>query len=479
MKKFRLNRRTFIRGAAGTVIGLPLLQCMMNENGTAHADGSGFPCRFLLTLAPTSLVVSGSRTEAMTPTMTGMGYDITPVLQPLADRALTADVTAISGLFCAPLDVPGGYNVDYHGQGLKTILSGQRSGFSGVNWRPQNVSADELIALRTEGTVRFRKLYYQIDPNPAGQRVSYEETTGFSDEPAIVWQAIQPEVSPANAYDTLFRDFTPPDTTPDPAADLDKRLRESSLSYAREQINDLNARLGANDRRTLDEHLTHIRELERRLALAGVAPLGMSCSDPSIPMTDPSDLGAELPDQEARADLFADLVQMALACDMTRAMSLAGASVMTGSGMRHEQWSDVGGLHGEVQHASAQSNLDNANRWFVDVYARVLERLKAIPEGDGTLLDHTAAVFVMEGGKGLTSDDQRSGDGGGDPNHSCDNMIFLVGGRAGGLVPGQHISLAGADRHPTEVLNSMLRAVGVDDRLGEITGTIDELFMGG
>jgi len=86
------------------------------------------------------------------------------------------------------------------------------------------------------------------------------------------------------------------------------------------------------------------------------------------------------------------------------------------------------------------------------------------------------ALFVMAGGKGLTRDPMRSGDGGGDPNHSVDNAVMLVGGRAGGLVSGQHVNVTGSDLHHATVINTAMRAVGVDASLGEISGTVDELF---
>jgi hypothetical protein len=146
--------------------------------------------------------------------------------------------------------------------------------------------------------------------------------------------------------------------------------------------------------------------------------------------------------------------------------------------MRHDNWRAIGGHHGELQHTSPQSALDAANTWFVDVYARTLSKLKNVSEGAGTVLDSTAGVFAMEGGKGLTNDSRRSGDGGADPNHSCDNMVLLVGGRAGGLTPRGHIDVAGQDRHPAVVLNSAIKAVGVDETLGEIPGTLDQLFSG-
>jgi hypothetical protein len=478
-KKGVLSRRTVLRGALGTAISLPLLECMLDGNGVALAGGEALPARYFVMQCPTSLVTSGSRSDGMTPSRTGSGYDVTPVLLPLADHGVAADTSLVSGLFVAPLDVPGGYNVDYHGQATYAIMTGRRSGFSGTTWRPQGLSADQIVQARIGAATRLPFLYYQLDAQAGGTAICYEQTTGFDDEDPIVWRGLTPQSSPALAYRSLFMDFVPPGEMVDPAAEMERRLRVSSLSYAGDRIAALSARLSGNDRRTLDEHLTRVRALEVRIAASMPGTVTASCRDPLLAMEDPPDLGTDLPDQDARAALFVELVTMAFACDMTRVISLGGASVLTGAGMRHDQWSHIGGLHGEVQHTADQADLDLANRWFVDVYARILARLKGTPEGDaGTVLDRTAAVFAMEGGKGLTADPMRSGDGGGDPNHSVDNYLMMVGGRAGGLRAGQHVSLAGRDMHPAAVFNSAMQAVGVTDTLGEISDTVDELFAG-
>ncbi|MCA9618691.1 MAG: DUF1552 domain-containing protein, partial [Myxococcales bacterium] len=473
--RFRLSRRAVLRGAFGTLVGLPLLECMLDERGTALASGGALPCRYFLAHCPTSLVTSGSHSEGFTPTQTGFGYDIRPVAQPLADHQVSGDVSIVSGLFAAPLDVPGGYNVDYHGQAPYAVMTGTRSGFSGVTWRPQGLSADQVALQRLAPATQFPFLYYQLDPQTGGTAVCYEQTTGFEGEPEIVYKQIDAQTSPSLAYLQLFTGFVPPGDEVDPQVELERRLRLSSLSFAGERIAALQARLGAADRATLDEHLTRVRELEMRIQ-SGSGAVSPACQDPMLGSDDPPDVSTDVPDQEARAQLFVDLIQMAFACDMTRIITLGGASAMTGTGMRHPAWNHVGGLHGEVQHTSDQPELDAANRWFIDVYARIVAALKATPEGDGNVLDNTAALFVMEGGKGLTADPQRSGDGGGDPNHSVDNAVAMLAGRVGGLVPGQHVSLTGQDLHPSTMMTTAFQALGIEPTLGEISGVIDQLF---
>jgi hypothetical protein len=469
--KSHISRRAVLRGAASTIIGLPLLECMLDGNGVAYADGTAIPKRYFLMFSPTSLVTSASYTEGLTPTRTGFNYDITSVLRPLSDRGIASDVSAVSGLFVPPTNAPGAYKSDYHGQGPFAVMTGVRSGFSGINYEAQGLSADQIVAKQIGSASRYPFLYFQLDPKTEGMYVCHEARPGASGE----YRAIAPQTSPTLAYRQLFAGFAPPSGMVDPNAELEKRLRQSSLSYASDRIRALNAKLGASDKRTLDEHLTRIRTLETWLA-SNVTVTGASCKDPKLPGADPADVSPELPNQDARAALFADLIEMAFACDMTRVVTLSGASAMTNSGMRHPLWSQIGGLHGEVQHRAEQTNLDNANRWFVDVYAQVVSRFKRTQEGAGSVLDNTVALFVMEGGRGTASDPQRSGDGGGDPNHSVDNAIMLVGGRAGGLKSGQHVKLTGQDLHHGVVFNSAYKALGVTGNHGEISGTVDKLF---
>jgi len=476
VKRFRMSRRAMLRGALGTAIGLPVLECMLNSNGTALADGTSLPKRYFLLHSPTSLVPSGnSKVDGITPKNAGPGYDLGTCLQPFAQYDVAGDISIVSGLFAAPLDVPGGYNVDYHGQAPFAVMTGMRSGFGGVEWRAQGPSADQVALARMAPATKFPFLYYQLDPQTGGIAVCYEAGNGFEGEPDVVYDEIEAQTSPMLAYKQLFTGFAPPSDEPDPQAELEKRLRMSSLSYAKESIGSLRGRLGATDQKTLDEHLERVRELEKRIESisGGASP---DCHDPLFAGDDPPELSSDVPDQDARATLFVELVQLAFACDMTRIITVGGASVMTGTGMRNQLWNQIGGLHGEVQHGESQADLDTANKWFVDVYAQVIAKLKGTAEGEGSVLDNTAALFMMEGGKGLADDPQRSGDGGSDPNHSVDNAVAFLGGRVGGLEAGQHVNLKGQDLHPSRVICTAYEALGIEPTLGEISGAIEELF---
>jgi hypothetical protein len=107
--------------------------------------------------------------------------------------------------------------------------------------------------------------------------------------------------------------------------------------------------------------------------------------------------------------------------------------------------------------------------WQLDHFAYLVAKLRDTPEGAGSVLDNTAMVLLYEAGHGY---DPATGD----PNrtHSTENMIVTVAGRAGGFVAGEHIDGGGA--HPVAVLNTAMKAVGVDQTLGEVTELIPELL---
>jgi hypothetical protein len=130
--------------------------------------------------------------------------------------------------------------------------------------------------------------------------------------------------------------------------------------------------------------------------------------------------------------------------------------------------------HGSIgsSQADTQVALATCAAWHVKHFARLVQKLRDTEDVDGSsLLDNTAAVLGFEGGWGF--DPQA---GAGNSPHSTENMVMLVGGRAGGLnaTPGRHIVASGV--HPTAVLNTAMEAVGVDATLGEVTEKVDALI---
>jgi hypothetical protein len=111
-------------------------------------------------------------------------------------------------------------------------------------------------------------------------------------------------------------------------------------------------------------------------------------------------------------------------------------------------------------------------QWHIQHYAYLIEKMKNTPEGDGTLLDNSAMIFMPEAGHGRHLNSPEDSE---PKTHSVEDMILLVAGRAGGLLPGRHIATGGA--HPGQCLLSCMNAVGFQgNSFGEVTGNIPELF---
>ena len=450
-----INRRSFLRGTAATVIGLPLLEIMTNTNGDAYADGEAFPCRYVLYFCPTSLVANrGDSVDTITPVNTGTGYDIRGPVSPIQDLGLQEYVSVVSGLYASAGNEPGGYNDDYHEFSTQAAMSGVKVGFDRRTSRSKGISADTVVAQTFGDQTQFDRLIFSVDPVSNDHGVSYgpeEEGNGF-------FKTNEAQRSPAQAYRNLFSNFTP--DVPDPNVELERRLRAGSLSYAKNQITELTKKLGASDKIRLEKHFAEIRDLEMRL-LNPLMTNNASCKDLMLGGDDPDNISANVPDQTSRSELFMRLSAMALTCDMTRAIVISGSNILVGDGMRHEVWGYRGGLHGQVQHGGGtQDDMDVANEFFISSWASLLNKLKMTPEGAGNILDNTASIFQFEGGNG-----GRGADGGGSLNHSTDNMTTFLAGKAGGLKSGQH--LVAKNSHPTAVHNTALKALGIDERIGD------------
>jgi hypothetical protein len=101
-----------------------------------------------------------------------------------------------------------------------------------------------------------------------------------------------------------------------------------------------------------------------------------------------------------------------------------------------------------------------------------MKKLAETPDVDGkTLLDNTALALVFEGGVGYDPEQDKQGSA-----HSSENMIVLVGGKAGGLNAGGGKHLSAPKVHPAAVLNTVMKAVGVEKKLGEVTDLVPGLL---
>jgi len=490
MPRFRLSRRSLLRGTAGFAMALPALEIM---SGTARA-GAGIPNRYFVGFAGTSTSFPGFDYDLLKPDAMGTGYDIKRCLQPLADLGVRDEVSVVTDLEIPWGDegsIPaGGRHIGWHAHSTAPLISGVRS-IDGSN-EAANGATSEVIAADGLGgdetlhrylNYRVQAAYYRGSNGDGGNRgrITYRDEGG-----TIV--PVDPIGSPRLAYESLFTGFVPPDPADAAAALAALRRRRSAVDLVLEDAQSLMTRLGTADQARMERHLDELRDLERRLDEVSTPTEG-ACEllpdpgeDPAIGGavengdTDGYASGGAYSDEQTRAQVMTDLVAMAFTCDLTRSASMMytmaqcflNANPLFGAASDIHELGHYGVGGGET----GLNAVSDGVGWHVDHWARLVQKLRDTPELDGSsVLDHTAMVLLFEGGWGY---DPESGDA--LSVHSSENMAVLIAGRAGGLNAGggQHVSRPGG--HPTQVVNTALRAVGLDHEMGEVSGIIDELI---
>ncbi|HYM09549.1 MAG TPA: DUF1552 domain-containing protein, partial [Bryobacterales bacterium] len=243
-----------------------------------------------------------------------------------------------------------------------------------------------------------------------------QESHGESIQRNLSWaaadRALPPEVIPHNFFDRVFG-------TKDEGWVERKR---SILDAVRDSADDLKVGLGKEDRARLDEHLTSLREMER--AVASLPPVYNRVKEPEI--------GGDMTDYPRIARLQSDLLAYALVTRQTRVasymltkcQSLVRFPWLGYTALRHHDYT-----HTHAEAPDGQRILRDICRWHVEEFAYLLGKLKSIPEGDGTLLDHCCLLFLHEHAEAN--------------RHKNNGLAAILAGHAGGMATGRHSEMTG------------------------------------
>lgn len=402
-----LTRRSLLRGLLGgaaITVGLPPLERFFNESGTAWAAGcEALPRRF-----GTFFWANGTLPEFWIPTDEGPGFTLPPLLEPFAPlRAKISLVTGTKVLTGNPVAHWSGVGGFLTGRPLIT-RGGEEYTFAGP-------TLDQVIAAEVGGETRFRSLQVAVERGQAP--ISYAGPDAGN----------PPEASPAELFNRLFGGgFVAPgeDAAPDPKL----ALRRSVLDAVMGDVASLKPKLGAADARRLDQHLTGIRELERRIARLQEAPPDLAaCVRPA-----------------AVNRAMADLTAMALACDQSRVFTYQFHQPVSNALFPEAEMGHHRMTHDE---AGSQPGVKAILTQIMSEFAYLLQALDAVQEGDGTLLDHMVVLGTSDCARGRT--------------HGLEDFpILLAGGCCGELRTGVHYrspSLENASRVPL----SLARAMGL------------------
>ncbi len=416
-----LDRRTFLRGTlvggATIAMGLPLLDAMIDDGGTALAGGGELPTRFGLWFWG-----NGMRPERWTPGG-GAGWTPSEELAPLA--GVKPWVSVVTGCEIKTATHP-------HHSGMSGILTGARY-FQNGTTRDTIVSTlaypsvDQLAAAHHAGTTPFRSLEFGItrfrgtDEGTSFQHLSHNGPDNPNPS----------EYSPSRMFRRLF------------AAPVDAQIdlaRQSVLDAVAGQITALETRVGRSDRMRLEQHYESVRALEMRLASGASA-----CVPPADPGDFPDVGGREQIAEQNRA--MSDLCAVALACDLTRAFSIFFSTA--GSGVIMWPVGAANGLH-QINHDEGPPHptVHAATVFTMEQLAYFLGRLRDTPDAmGGNLLDNSVILATSELSEGWT--------------HSNREFPILIAGRGRGRLRGDVHYRSPSNENTSHAVLTALRGAGI------------------
>jgi hypothetical protein len=458
-----LPRRTFLKGM-GVAVALPVLDAMtpafasasgrsFGEAGSAFASASGRrfgeagpPLRLAFTYVPNGITMAD-----WTPEGRGAGFEFTRILKPL--EPFREDTLVLSGLAhqngTALGDGPGD-----HARAAASYLTGVHPRKTAGADIQNGISVDQIAAQHLAGSSRFPSIELGCDDSRTVGNCDSGYSCAYTN--SLAWRGpatpMPPETNPRLVFERLFGDLDP-SVPPETRA---RRLlyRRSILDLVRERASALMGDLGPSDRRKLDEYLSSIREIEQRIEKAERDLTGIT---PGIDR--PTGVPAQYADY---VNLMFDLQIVAFQTDSTRVVTM-----MMGREGSLRTYPEIGvpDPHHPLTHHRGNpewiEKVTKVNALHMELFAGFVKKLKATPDGDGTLLDHAIVVY----GSGL-SDGNR---------HTHDDLPVLIAGHGGDLRMGRHVTYA-KDTPMTNLYVTLLDRMGVHtESLGDSTGELEQL----
>ena len=449
-----LNRRQFLRGL-GACIALPALQSfapvhlLAAESSVARlaSTASGAPLRTAFVYFP-----NGAIPHAWWPSGEGKEFKFNRTLQPL--EAARSNVQVIGGLehLHATAGSDGGGD---HARANGTFLTGVRMKKSAVEVRA-GISIDQVIAQRVGHLTRFPSLELTCDAGrntgacDSGYSCAYQHNLSWSSPTT----PMTPEANPRLVFERLFGTGS----FNERANNLKRRRLEqrSILDFVLADANALNRKLNANDHDKLDQYLTGVREIEKRIQKAE------QFGDAKNPaMEAPSGVPASY---EEHVQIMFDMMLLAFQTDSTRV-----ATMLLAHDGSNRSFAEIGIPEGHHDLSHHQENADKIQKisdidlWYVKQFSKFLEKLRTTKDVDGQSLLHNSMI-VYGGGN---ADGNR---------HTHTNLpIILAGGGGGALTPGRFVK-HGA-KPASNLFLSLADRMGVAqlERFGDSTGRINNV----
>ncbi len=414
-----LSRRSLLAGlgAAGLSPYLPLLNVSGQE--------ALMPKRLILFFTP-----HGTPKAAWKPSGSETSFTLGRSLAPLQRHQ--SKICVLSGVNMADVGVGAP-----HTKGLPLVWTGSRllddgtftradgSGGPTYGWN-STASIDQVIANKIGTRTAYKTLEFGVRSggNTPASRMIYSDAK----------QPIAPATDPWSQFTRLFSSATP----------VASKERISALQIARAELARLSPRLAAEERDKIAAHTQALANLEKRLT-----DKAAFCAGPTLKAKVNAGDNANT---EAVIEAHFQLITAALACDLTRVCSLQYAFGDNDGGPY--PWLGISDGHHSLTHApdsdtASWEKVIKIRTWYAEKFASLLDKLAAVPEGNGTLLDNTLVVWGSELGIANT--------------HSFKSTPFVVAGGAAGAMPmGRYLEYNEQVQH-NRLLVAICNAMGLTD----------------
>jgi Protein of unknown function (DUF1552) len=433
----RNSRRQFLRGS-GVALALPWFESLAKA-------ATKPPVRFA-----TVYFSNGVEPEHWWAKGQGASMQIGPGLSPMMPHR--EDFTFIRGLFNKQAFI----STSPHLGRAPNLLSGAKVSLDASDMRV-GTSMDQVLSQRIGGQTAVPSMALGIEPN----ELRLEDGLSMVYGSCISWSSptkpATKEIYPARTFDLLVGDGS------------GRKLDRSILDALRLETRDLQPKMNGGDRTKLGEYLESIRDIEKRIEraskderLEGWRP---TLDKPN--MARPKDaLPQDVPEH---MKLMLDLTVLAFQMDKTRVVTL-----MLNNDLSQMNFKFIDGVHGalhlDLTHnqkvAAAEAMYLKTNQFHVAQFAYLVDRLKQINEGEGSLLDSSMLLFTSN----LFDGD----------SHGADQMPVLLAGKGGGsLRPGQvldYLEKGDDQRQACSLYLSLMDRMGVKlDRFGDASTRIMEV----
>lgn len=441
ISKKHLARRTFLRGAGATV-ALPFLEAMLPAISSVAKAQEITPTRFTGIFVP-----HGAAPGYWVPEDSGRNFKYPYIWEPF--EPLRDSVVLTSGLWSQSAENPPGVTGADHFVAAAYLCARKPRKTTGADIAA-GVTVDQVIAQHLGQDTLLPSLQLAVE-DPGANSSNCGEGYSCVYTNTISWQTperpLPMEINPQVVFERMFGNGGSAEERA-----MRREQERSILDSVTGSLARLEHKVGHSDRVRLEQYFEDVREIERRLEIAAKASTEMP--DVPVPYGVPESFDEHI-------KLQSDLLALAFQGDITRSSTILYARDLTGR-VYPESGTDIS-FHGGSHHAEDPGRIAQyarLNRYHVSMVAYLAAKLKSIPEGDGTLLDHSLILY----GSNMGNSNQHL---------HYDVPHVLVGGASGQLKGNRHLAYESKTVPTGNLLLSILDFYGIHyDQFGDSTGRL-------